>query len=272
MFPSILLSTLVFLIVDCSCSSHDWDLLIFTQHWPPTVCQEWKEKQSGHTCKLMKTNSWTVHGVWPTKLGTIGPQFCNNSIKFDPQALEPLEKDLQMFWPNVFNGTSEYSLWKHEWRKHGTCAVTLDSLNTEVKYFSVGLNWLKEYAMDKIISRDGINPDIRGYSLQQLWDAVRVNLGNDPDIQCVYDKEIQLWYLQEIRICFNKTLNLIDCDGIKKHIGNNQSIISNCPTDKRIVYPPVKFGEYTPRPPNPAFGKLMINLLKLVQWIQWMTL
>lgn len=42
--------------------THDWDILIFTQHWPLTVCLQWKESLPQHSCILR--NIWTVHGIW----------------------------------------------------------------------------------------------------------------------------------------------------------------------------------------------------------------
>jgi ribonuclease I len=51
----------------------NFDILIFTQHWPATVCSQWMESNKAHECVLPKVrNSWTVHGIWPTKYHTIG--------------------------------------------------------------------------------------------------------------------------------------------------------------------------------------------------------
>jgi len=38
---------------------------------------------------------------------------------------------------------------KHEWEKHGTCSMTLPSLNSELKYFSAGLNLSLEFNLLK---------------------------------------------------------------------------------------------------------------------------
>jgi Ribonuclease T2 family len=49
-------------VVEQSGGSHEWDVLIFTQHWPATVCIQWKEKVETHTCTI--TKDWGIHGVW----------------------------------------------------------------------------------------------------------------------------------------------------------------------------------------------------------------
>jgi len=45
-------------------------------------------------------------------------------------------------------------LWrKHEWEKHGTCAMMLPSLNSELKYFSAGLSLSAEFNFLKYVPR-----------------------------------------------------------------------------------------------------------------------
>lgn len=42
-----------------------FDILIFTQHWPSTVCTEWMERHKGNECEMPKVrNSWAIHGIW----------------------------------------------------------------------------------------------------------------------------------------------------------------------------------------------------------------
>lgn len=93
---------------------HHWDLLIFTQSWPLTVCREWKEKDQSHSCQLPnKKESWTIHGIWPTKIGTIGPAFCNKTWHFNPDAIKPIENELDQLWTNVENGKLHYITYSH---------------------------------------------------------------------------------------------------------------------------------------------------------------
>lgn len=88
--------------------------------------------------------TWSVHGVWPTKTGEDGPYFCDSAIKFDPTLLAPIESDLEQYWVNIEGNTKKYSFWEHEWKKHGTCAVTLPQLDSLLNYFQQGLTWIKQ--------------------------------------------------------------------------------------------------------------------------------
>ena len=82
-------------------------------------------------------NRWTVHGIWPTKDKTMGPFHCSN-VKFDEAKIQPILEDLKQHWTNVRKNTETYNFWEHEWTKHGTCAIQLESLNDELKYFQQG--------------------------------------------------------------------------------------------------------------------------------------
>lgn len=131
---------LCFLIVVeiCHAGYFDWDLLIFTQHWPSTVCLDYEEHSPNNFCEKPKAeNRWTIHGVWPTKLHSLGPGFCNASLVFDPNKIAEIRSDLITAWPNIEGGKSEDSLWEHEWSKHGTCAVELPELDSEVSHQSL---------------------------------------------------------------------------------------------------------------------------------------
>lgn len=44
---------------------NSWDILIFTQTWPNTLCYVWKGENTNHTCNFSsQKNLWTVHGIW----------------------------------------------------------------------------------------------------------------------------------------------------------------------------------------------------------------
>jgi ribonuclease T2 len=210
-------------------NSTDFDVLIFTQHWPPTVCYTWKKESESNTCFLPNDEEWTIHGIWPTKFHKIGPQFCNPSLPFESTALEPIEKQLEIKWVDIENGTKRYSFWKHEWQKHGTCSAILPALNTEIKYFSKGLDLLDEYDMKNILAQASIFPGSE-YPVQAILNGVQKVLGKRCQVECVSSKKKKESYLFEIRICMDKSLKLVDCDGIS-------GFPTNCPLKRNVKYP-----------------------------------
>lgn len=84
---------------------NDFDVLIFTQQWPATVCYEWMEEKKDHACLLPSAKDvWTIHGIWPTKYGTLGPFHCNDTWVFDINQVAGIEKQMEQFWINIEKG------------------------------------------------------------------------------------------------------------------------------------------------------------------------
>ncbi|XP_043552447.1 ribonuclease T2-like isoform X3 [Chiloscyllium plagiosum] len=112
------------------CKNHQWHSLSLSHHWPQTVCL-----MESETCKVPQNiDYWTVHGLWPK-----GDELCNKSWHFEIQNVKDILPELKLWWPDVLHPNST-QFWKHEWAKHGTCAATLQSLNTQEKYFSKTLD------------------------------------------------------------------------------------------------------------------------------------
>lgn len=205
---------------------------MFSQRWPITSCISWREKNANNTCAMPEAQEWIVHGLWPTKTGKEGPNFCNSSIHFDPSELAPIEADLEKYWTNVEANTKKYSFWKHEWQKHGSCAVQLSALNSPLKYFTQGLTWMKQYNITGILETSKIVPSVDGYTLADIDSAIKTVLKVTPDIQCTTDKA-KYSLLSEIRICFDKNLELIDCVSSTMFSGD---ILGNCNANKPVMY------------------------------------
>lgn len=210
----------------------DFDILIFTQHWPQTVCYLWKEKSESHACALPKDDEWSIHGIWPTKYHTEGPNYCNKSLPFNKTALNPIKDELERKWIDVENDKNHYSFWRHEWEKHGTCAAALPVFDTELKYFQKGLELLDLYDMKHVLGKSLILPG-RSYAFEDIFNAVRKILGKTGQLECAYNEKTGEAYIFEIRICLDKSLKLIDCDGV------NGFASSSCGRTKTIIYPGV---------------------------------
>lgn len=69
---------------------------------------EWRSHNPNRNeCDMPPTaKQWSIHGIWPTKFGTIGPAFCNTSAEFDITKLKPLMDNLEKHWPNLEKGES----------------------------------------------------------------------------------------------------------------------------------------------------------------------
>jgi ribonuclease T2 len=265
----------------------DFDVLIFTQHWPYTICYQWEERSTDNECSLpARKNSWTIHGIWPTKFHEIGPLFCNKTWHFNLKSLEPIEDRLKESWINIEKNTPLDGLWKHEWMKHGTCtAPKIIEMNTELKYFSKGLDWLEQYSISKLLDGSQVvpmGPDFEGYNLEDIHYALSQKLPKTFGIVCFKDQKSRKQFLFEIRICFNKDLTPADCDGIVMLGDENEKdkYITNCHLEEPILYPAA--GTF----PHPSMRRqyysnhnsiqemkpLLINLYKLINLIKWMTL
>ncbi|XP_073836818.1 ribonuclease X25 [Musca autumnalis] len=255
--------------------NYDWDILIFTQQWPVTTCYHWREEDKDHDCKLPAAKEfWTVHGVWPTKKGHFGPSFCNKTASFDINLLNDIKDELNHFWPDIDGESKGDWLWKHEWLKHGTCAAVLEELSNELKYFSQGITWREGFQLSKILGDSGIHPDSNN-TVVAINAALVKGLGKNPSIHCLYDSKKDISYLEEIRICFDKSLNVTGCDGVK--LGNAVSIdypggtvITNCHVGKPVHYPSLVPNRRRQEQSKWKFP--IVNLYKLVQFIMWFTL
>lgn len=159
-------------------------------------------------------------------------------------------------------GTSTYSLWAHEWNKHGTCAAVLEPLSSQLKYFTMGLNWERKFFLHDILLEANIVPsNDNNYSVLDIHNAIKTRIGVNPVVEC--RKEDGKSYLVEIRICFSKTLDLHDCDGvlnIKPTTLGGESVLTNCNTSQGVIYLPYQS------------NKLYVQLYKLIMWLQWLTL
>jgi len=160
---------------------------MFTQRWPPTACFVWKENSESRSCSLPKREEWTIHGIWPTKYNTIGPEYCNKSLPFNVDTLVPLESRLKENWIDIQNGSKPYIFWKHEWDKHGTCAVTIKALDSEYNYFLTGLKLLDTYNMIDILAKANILPG-QSHMVQNILEGIEKALGKRGQVMCAKNK------------------------------------------------------------------------------------
>ncbi|XP_044744988.1 ribonuclease Oy-like [Coccinella septempunctata] len=189
----------------------DFDYLLYSQRWPITDCLEWRDKNETNECNMPKQrNSFLVHGLWPTKNGTSGPNYCKSNITFDIRELDPLIDDLNEHWTNIENGTDSYDFWSHEWQKHGTCASILPQFGSVYDYFDISLDLNLLYDLSGVLSSMGIVPREESYEIDDFISALFYKFKSTTQINCIIDSADRA-LLSEIRICFDKSLQVIDC-------------------------------------------------------------
>ncbi|XP_052640847.1 ribonuclease T2 isoform X2 [Harpia harpyja] len=185
---------------------HTWKKLYLAHHWPVTVC-----KMSANDCQD-PPEYWTIHGLWPDKT-----EECNRTWHFNVTEIKDLLSDMRHYWPDVLHSSlNRTQFWKHEWEKHGTCAATLQVLNSQKKYFGKALELYQHVDLNSCLLKAGIKPSSSYYQMTAIKDALTRFYGVTPKIQCLPPEEGEkAQTIGQIEFCFTKELQLRNCTALK---------------------------------------------------------
>ncbi|KAM4772655.1 ribonuclease T2-like [Rhinophrynus dorsalis] len=223
-----------------SSTHQEWKKLILTHHWPVTVCK----MEQAH-CESLP-DYWTLHGLWPDKA-----QMCNHSWPFDYSQIQDILSEMNQYWPDLLH-PNKTQFWKHEWQKHGTCAASLECLNSQHKYFSKGLDLYKQVDLNSALEKSGIIPSTTYYQMTEIHNAILNIYGVVGKIQCLPPQEGETAQtLAQIEICFTKELQIRNCtekneellfssQEHQKKLGLYNEDISVCDNSLSTYYPPAK--------------------------------
>ncbi|KAH0631594.1 hypothetical protein JD844_005999 [Phrynosoma platyrhinos] len=105
-----------------------WECMTFVQMWPGSFCVALATR---FDCVIPKTaNNWTIHGLWPSDI----EECCHYWYLF----------------PSDLNTAQLMHLrGEKEWKKHGTCAGCVETLNSPNKYFRAALSLHTKYNIDR---------------------------------------------------------------------------------------------------------------------------
>ncbi|XP_011314777.1 ribonuclease Oy-like isoform X2 [Fopius arisanus] len=215
-----------------------FDHFVFSQLWPTTLCLPLDNGTTGG-CNQTIRDQWMIHGLWPGKFHTLDVQYCDNTSIFDPTSIDSIREEMKIKWLEWMPANDHdevLALWKHEWEKHGTCSTSLEILNTQTKYFEKGLQLYDNHNMNKILARANILPGNQ-YSIEDLLARVGGVLGKRLILHCSGSNTS---YLEEIWICFDKSMNLIHCDDV-------YNFPTDCPREREILYPEYPRNDYNIR-------------------------
>ena len=146
----------------------------------------------------------------------------------------PLIERLTLEWSNDHaNSGVNNSLWKYEWLAHGTCTKTLNTLNSEYRYFEQALDWHQKYPLFVYLHNYGFNPGFN-YDIWEVFEAIKTGLGGiRPALDCKTYENFDYPVLSTIGLCFDKKLKLINCQPSVYDSG----ILGNCPKEGMVYYP-----------------------------------
>jgi len=246
---------------DESSNNADFDLFVYAQVWMFAICRVANFEQPGSCIVPEGVNNWTVHGLWPSSLTQhLEPHDCDKSDPFVESKVASIRERLEHQWPNVFVSESITSLWEHEWSKHGTCAKDVEATDGELKYFSTSLDFLQKFPINKYLQESGIEQsNDKTYTLSAITEAIHkvTKTKIQPHCNHINERGQDTYYLADIRICVDKSLTLIDCEGddpkkINRFLdlhakpqngskgphGDPTPPVEACPSDKPIYYIP----------------------------------
>ncbi|CAL8073896.1 unnamed protein product [Calicophoron daubneyi] len=196
-----------------------WEYLTFTQTWPMSFCN------FTHCKKIPHPMDFTIHGLWPNPY--IEASKCNPAPEFDAKSLEPIKSELSKYWPN-FASPGSPSFWKYEYDKHGKCALEDSLLSTELKYFNTSLVLRRKLDLKNKLATKGITPsNTTIYERDDFLGALKEALKVSVKITCLKAKK-QMAFIDEVRVCFNPALEMIDCYDYEYGVENRVSTI-HCP-------------------------------------------
>lgn len=126
--------------------------------------------------------------------------------------------------------------------------------------------------MSAILAMGNILPDSE-HTVVNIHQAVVAGLNTNPFIRCIKDKNQS--FLSEIRICFNKTLSLVNCDGVagvgQVTVDGVGKINTNCDASSVILYPSVVPAARINKSKS-EWQFPYVNVYKLLEMIKWLTL
>jgi ribonuclease T2 len=183
--------------------SQSWDYLLFVQTWPGTACAD------SRCTSEQVPHRWTVHGLWPNRNDGGWPEYCSSS--FNRTQIADLVPRLEKVWVNLWHSNNDVHFWRHEWQKHGSCAKSVDRLDDEHAYFTYGLLLSEKVNVMAALASKNIVPSLDAmYHEAEIVDAIKTTFGVIPRVAC-YTSTNGTHMLQNIMLCINKDLQMMDC-------------------------------------------------------------
>jgi ribonuclease T2 len=157
------------------------DVYVFAQSWQPGFCNGQANYVGCNDPKEFWKTHFTIHGLWPQYLAGGYPQSCTTEAFNSSVPYEVGWTDMTTYWPDAQYAESDvpnyYTLWSHEWSKHGTCTGL-----SQYDYMSQTVNLDKSFGTPVLISNNvggSINAEeLRNYYGGPTRVSLQCNSGN----------------------------------------------------------------------------------------------
>ncbi|WP_374830176.1 ribonuclease T2 family protein [Paenochrobactrum pullorum] len=189
-------------------SQQGFDFYVLSLSWSPSFCTLDGRGNDSDQCNINRRDGFLVHGLWPQN-ETGYPQNCaiGGNAKQRNYVPRQIANELKDIMPSA-------GLIRHQWRKHGTCS----GLNQQ-DYFST----LRQ-AFDKIV----IPPSLKNLSSTRRVDPSLIEKAFIAANPAMKENGISVTckknYLQEVRICMTKDLQLRPCAAVDRAACRSRSV------------------------------------------------
>jgi ribonuclease T2 len=157
--------------------------------------------------------------------------------------------NLLKYWPNLYTNTPLESFWKHEWEKHGTCALSLPQIKSESDYFNLTIGLRDNFDFGPILKAHSIIPDDTVlYDLNKIEYAIESVMNVKPLLTCYILKDSDVQYFSQMQICLSKEFELVDCATIAVEPAlikkDNSAQETTCQPNIPVHYPTIKYSQF----------------------------
>ncbi|XP_022985160.1 ribonuclease 2-like [Cucurbita maxima] len=194
----------------------EFDYFVLALQWPGSSCRNVSMCCPTNGCchRAELPAEFTIHGLWPQYQDKGWPSCCTNET-FNENEVSSLFEDLERYWPSYRCGlvsscsNRKGSFWAHQYEKHGTCGSPV--ILHQYDYFFTTLALFFNYNVTEALEEaDIIASDTKKYGIEDVFRAVRSAFKANPKITCG-----KKGIIKELRLCFDKEFQLIDCDATK---------------------------------------------------------
>jgi ribonuclease T2 len=163
-----------------------FEYYVLALSWSPSYCHDIGDKNGSDQCRAGINNNFVIHGLWPQNVNNY-PTECTSSEQDLPKT--SFETATTVF--------PDLKLAEHEWRRHGTCTA-----RKPLDYLADTMTARQKIVIPTVFQHVTVEGS---YSPNEIENAfLKANPGLEPSMMSVACSRGEL---QEVRICFTKTLD-----------------------------------------------------------------